>query len=648
MCGIAGLYSFDPRPDRLQIHKTVERMTQALRARGPDGGDVWQDPDCPLVLGHRRLSVIDLTDAGKQPMESPSGRFMITFNGEIYNFRDIRKELELSSDIKLAGESDTEVLLCALEQWGLEKTLQRIKGMFAFALWDRKARALHFARDRFGKKPLYVGWAGSNLVFGSELKALCAHPEFSRDVNRDALASYMRFGYVPAPLSMFARVVQVLPGTHISIDLGLLRAGQDLLPLMEYYWNPRDVVIGARENPIEKNNDAVVTEFESILSHSVQERMVSDVPLGAFLSGGIDSSTIVAMMQKDVSVPVKTYSIGFSESGYNEAEYAKEIAAHLGTEHHELYVSARDALDIVPHLPEIYDEPFADSSAIPTFMVSRFARESVTVALSGDGGDEMLGGYNRHITGPKAWKMVNNIPAFMRKDFSAMIRSVSPSTWDKMRRNRPQFGAHMHKFSEILEKHFEGDVYLSLVSNWQKPKSLVMDGGEINIPLVDPDMQVEGLGFSEAMMYWDALSYLNGDILTKVDRASMAVGLEARAPLLDQRIFDYVWRLPLDMKIREGQGKWLLRQVLNKHVPEEMYNRPKQGFSVPIAAWLRGDLKDWAEDLLDEHELKAQGLLNYVQVREAWEEHQKGRGHHAGKLWCVLMFQAWHREWICR
>lgn len=645
MCGLTGLYTFDPRPDRSALHKTVQRMNEAIKVRGPDSGDIWQDPDMPLALGHRRLSILELSPLGHQPMESASGRYMIVYNGEIYNFKALRADLDSAFKITFRGGSDTEVLLHAIENWGIEETLEKINGMFAFALWDRKAKALYLARDRMGKKPLYVGWAGSTLIFGSELKALCAHPDFRRDVDRASLTSYMRFGYVPAPLCIYQQVWQLPAGNMMALDMRMLRGGQDLKPLIESYWSHKDALITARENPIE-NTDNVVSEFEDLLTTCVQERMISDVPLGAFLSGGIDSSTIVALMQKNASSPVKTYSIGFEETGFNEAEHAKKVAEHLGTDHHELYVNAKDALEVVEDLPVMFDEPFADTSAIPTYLVSKFARESVTVALSGDGGDEMLGGYNRHISAPKAWKTVNNIPANLRKPFAQMITSISPCFWDKLRPSRPQFGAHMHKFAGILEKTYESDVYLSLVSHWKTPKTFVQDGKENIVPLVDPDVQIEELDFAESMMYWDTLSYLNGDILTKVDRASMAVSLEARAPLLDKRIYDYVWRLPMDVKIRDGQGKWLLRQVLKNHVSDELFDRPKQGFSVPIADWLRGDLKDWADDLLNENRLRKQGLLNYPAIRTLWDEHQKGRGNHAQKLWTVLMFQAWHKHWI--
>ncbi len=645
MCGITGLYTYSPRPDRGALHSIIKTMNDALRLRGPDSSDVWQDPELPLGLGHRRLSIIDLSEAGNQPMESHSGRYMTVYNGEIYNFKELRADLENEHNVVFHGESDTEVMLAGVEAWGFQETVSKINGMFAVAVWDRQKKMLHLARDRLGKKPLYVGWAGSTLLFASELKAFCAHPDFRRDVSRASLTSYMRFGYVPAPLCIYEQVWQMAPGCMMAIDFQMLYAGQDIKPLMEHYWSHKAALLSAKRRPI--TDEAVALEqFEELLAKCVQERMISDVPLGAFLSGGIDSSTVVALMQKNSNKPVKTYSIGFDEDGYDEAKFAKQIANHLGTQHHELYLKSKDALDIIPNMPEIYDEPFADMSALPTYLVSKFARENVTVALSGDGGDEMLGGYNRHVTGPKAWKIVNNIPPNLRRPFSELIKVIPTSTWDRMRPANPQFGSHMHKFSEILGKRFEGDVYMSFVSQWQAPKRFVQDGKEEIIPLVDPETQIEGLGFTESMMYWDTLSYLSGDILTKVDRASMAVSLEARAPLLDYRIFEYVWRLPLEMKIRDGQGKWLLRQVLKKYVPDEMFERPKQGFSVPIDEWLRTDLKLWAEDLLDEHDLRAQGLLNYIEVRELWNQHQKGRGNHAQKLWTVLMFQAWYKHWV--
>ena len=622
----------------------VTTMTDRLVTRGPDHHAVWQDPEHPVVLGHRRLSILDLSEHGVQPMHSASGRYVLTYNGEIYNFKVLKTEI--ANRYAFKGNSDSEVLLACIEIWGVHKTLDKIKGMFAFAVWDRKAQALFLARDHLGKKPLYVGWAGSELIFASELKALCAHSEFNRDIDRAALTSYMRFSHVPAPLCIYKNVCQLLPGSFIALDMRMLKSGQELSPLIERFWNPKDVLKTARAD-LRGCDEQLIGDFDALLCECVADRMVSDVPLGAFLSGGIDSSTIVAIMQKQSAKKVKTYTIGFDEQEFNEAEHAKTIADHLGTEHHEMIFSAKDALDLVAKLPEIYDEPFADASALPTFLISQFAREHVTVALSGDGGDEMLGGYTRHITGPKAWHLINNhVPANLRKPFSQMIEAVPQRWWSALRPGKPHFGLHMHKFAPLLNKETPSDVYLSLVSAWSRPKYLVHGGREETLPLVDPQMQLQDMTFEETMMYWDVIGYLNGDILTKVDRASMAVSLEVRAPLLDQRIYDFVWRLPLEAKIRDGHGKWLLRQLLAQYVPEDLFNRPKQGFSVPIAQWLRTDLKDWAEDLLDPYEIKAQGLLDYQQLETMWRRHQKGKGNHAQALWTVLMFQAWYREWV--
>ena len=647
MCGITGLYTFDPRPDRARITQEIKKMCDALALRGPDSEGQWIDSEMPLALGHRRLSILDLSPAGAQPMASPCGRYQIVYNGEIYNFLEIKKELAAQGHNEpYKGHSDTEILLRAFLHWGVQKTLKSINGMFAIALWDRKTRALYLARDRMGKKPLYIGWSGSALLFASELKSFCAHSDFKRDISRPGLTAFMRFSYVPAPLSIYKDVWQLPAGTMMALDMRMLRAGQNLEPLMEPYWSHKEALQEAQDNNI-KNTDQAIDEFESLLSECVAERMVADVPLGAFLSGGIDSSMVVALMQKQANLPVKTYTISFDEEGYDEAAQASQIAQHLKTEHHEMKLKAKDALDIVPELSEIYDEPFADASAIPTYLVSRFAREGVTVALSGDGGDEMLGGYNRHVSGPKAWDIGQKIPGNLHKPLSRVIKAIPPQVWSAIRSGRPQFGSHMHKFADSLTVGTQADLYLSLVSKWQKPRECVIDGYEENIPLVNPGSQIEKeLSFAEHMMYWDALSYLNGDILTKVDRASMAVSLEARAPLLDTRIYEYVWRLPVELKIREGKGKWLLREVLKRHVPEELFDRPKQGFSVPIETWLRGELKDWAEDLLDEYELKAAGLLDYRGITKMWQEHLKGRGNYGERLWCVLMFQSWYRQWI--
>ncbi|MCB1682609.1 MAG: asparagine synthase (glutamine-hydrolyzing) [Alphaproteobacteria bacterium] len=644
MCGIAGLYSLSASPDRQAMHRTVATMTNALHHRGPDEGDIWQDPETPVALGHRRLSIIDLSSAGRQPMRSSSERYIIVFNGEIYNFRQLRAELERLGAF-FRGYSDTEVILAALEEWGFDYTLKAMRGMFAFALWDRQTGRLYFARDRMGKKPLYIGWSGASLIFASELKALTTHPEFRRTIDRPALTAYMRFGYIPSPLCIYEKIWSLPPGHALALDLKHVELDEPLDPYMKTYWSHLDALQTSRAAGCGEKLH-IPDRFEDLLQDCVAERLISDVPLGAFLSGGIDSSLTVALMQKASSTPVKTYSIGFHEKGYNEAVHAKKVAAYLGTDHHEQYIEPSHALDLIPKLSRIYDEPFADISAIPTYLVSYFARQSVTVALSGDGGDEMLGGYTRHVQGPKVWKNMKRVPKALRGLFTSGFSKISVETWDRISQYHPQFGSHIHKVSGALSEEDPTAFYLRLVSQWDRPDRVVNGGGEPMIPLTNPELQPEGLSFGELMMYWDVLSYLPGDILTKVDRASMAVSLEVRAPLLDQRIYEYVWSLPEAYKIHQGQGKWLLRHVLQKHVPERLFKRPKQGFNIPIAQWLRGPLRDWAENLLDEKTMVAQGLIDPAPVRKIWNDHCEGRGNHSGKLWTVLMFQDWYARWM--
>ncbi len=650
MCGISGFYNTKKTTDVREMHAIGKKMNDTLHHRGPDSGDVWQDPDHPLVLAFRRLAILDLTPEGSQPMASASGRYMIIFNGEIYGHQSLQKELE-NKGHAFRGRSDTEVMLGAIEQWGLNHALQKLNGMFAIVLWDRKEKRLHFIRDRLGKKPLYIGWAGKSLVFGSELKALRAHPDFKAKINKNTLTSYMRYCHVPAPHSIYEGIWSLPAGMRISLSIDAIKPNTDLKSFMEPYWSHVRVLEEQREKITNKSDAEIIDEFEALLSTCVDERMVSDVPLGAFLSGGIDSSTIVALMQKQSARPIKTYSIGFKEAGYDEAAYAKKIAAHLGTDHHEHYISAQDGRDVIPSLARMYDEPFADISQIPTYLVSKFARRDVTVALSGDGGDEMLGGYNRHITAPQLLRRMRLIPRPMRKIMARMIMARSTQNWDASRPDHPQFGVRMHKIASIIALKSQDDIYQRLISHWDNPSALVLGGQEDICPLTDPEFQPThkgrgGLNFAEAMMHWDTLSYLPNGILTKVDRASMATSLEVRAPLLDRRIYEYAWTLPMQHKIRNGQGKWLLRQVLKRHIPSELFERHKQGFSVPIGEWLSGSLKDWAEDLLDAQKLEEDGLLNAQMIRDTWDAHLAGNGDQGHKLWNVLMFQAWKREWM--
>ena len=641
MCGITGFYETSGNRSRSELHVMGKSMAGTMSHRGPDSHDLWQDPDLPLVLAHRRLSIIDLSSDGAQPMESHSGRYILIFNGEIYNYRIIQKELA-NKNIAWRGRSDTEVFLAAVEHWGLNRTLQKINGMFAFTLWDLKDRALHFARDRLGKKPLYIGWCGKTLVFGSELKALRAHPDFTPALDTEALHGFLRLGYIEAPHSIYKDVWQLPPGQRLSIDLQTVKPGETLTTQMKPYWDALQIAGDARAHITEKSDADIIEEFETLLSTCVSERMISDVPLGAFLSGGIDSSSVVALMQKTSSQPVKTYSIGFEEDGFDEARYARKIAAHLETDHHEHICTGADALDVIPKLPDMYDEPFADISAIPTYLVSAFARKDVTVALSGDGGDEMLGGYVRHTLGPKLWSATRTLPRFLRKGLATGLQYIPTGILDTAQRGTPQFGSKVQKAASIMALNNQEDIYERLICKWPRAPVLGADLYNPQRPLPRGD----SISFAEKMMLWDAHGYLPHDILTKVDRASMAVSLEARAPLLDARIYEYVWSLPENVKIRGGKGKWLLQQVLKKHVPEELFERPKQGFAIPVGDWLRGPLRDWAEDLLDENTLNDQGLLDTREIRKTWQAHLKGRGNHGEALWVILMFQLWHQRWM--
>ncbi len=643
MCGFAGLLALHHSGERPEREAQARAMADSLRHRGPDDSDTWSDEDVPLALSHRRLSIIDLSPDGRQPMRSASGRYVIVYNGEIYNFPALRNEL-VTEGALFKGRSDTEVILACIEQWGIENALHRLNGMFAFVLWDKKERRLHAVRDALGKKPLYIGWAGKTLVFGSELKALRAHPDFSAALNPDSLNLFLRYSYVPAPYCIYKGVWQLRPGCRLSLDASSLMPGTDLSMMMEAHWHHTKVLEAARANPVHGRDADITAEFEALLTECVRDRMISDVPLGAFLSGGIDSSAIVALMQKISSQPVKTYSIGFHETGFDEAVYAKKIAAHLGTEHHQMYLGGRDALSTIPMLPDMYDEPFADSSAIPTYLVSKFARQHVSVALSGDGGDEMLGGYNRHVKGPQLWAAMRFMPKPVRYFLAAGLNGISPPLWDRIIYPVPQGGLQMHKLAALLHLDSQQDIYHYLQNRWITPPTLQSSSPATVFD--DPGYQPKGLSFAEKMMYWDALSYLPNDILTKVDRASMAVSLEARAPLLDKRIYEYAWRLPEKFKIRHGRGKWILREVLKKHVPAELFTRPKQGFSIPISDWLRGPLRHWTEDLLSEESIRAQGWLDPAPIRLAWEEHKSGRKNNAEKLWAVLMFQSWQDKWL--
>jgi asparagine synthase (glutamine-hydrolysing) len=642
MCGIAGLFERDGLHSG--THERLNLMLRALVHRGPDSDGTWLDQNAGIALGHRRLAIVDLTAAGHQPMVSVSGRWVVTYNGEIYNFEALRQEL-IASGWRHGwhGHSDTEVLLAAIETWGLVAALRRCVGMFAIALWDRETRTLALARDRVGEKPLYYGWVGRQFAFASELGAFYSHPNWNGVVDRGALALLMRHNYIPAPHSIFEGIAKV-PPAHV-----LYLSQADAEARLECYWDIGEIAEFNQSSPFAGTPLEAVDRLEALLKDSISGQMVADVPLGAFLSGGIDSSTVVALMQSMSDRPVRTFTIGFQEEGFNEAEHANVVARHLGTEHTELYVSAQDAIDVIPKLPQIYSEPFSDSSQIPTFLVSQLARQHVTVSLSGDGGDELFSGYTRYALSDKAWSRMSRAPLGLRKGAATAITAISPASWDrilglplKMAPSKFRYkavGDKLHKLAGVLALPDRDAFYRRLVSHWQHPSDLVIGADE---PATALTRQIPSLPtFVQGMMYRDLISYLPDDILVKVDRASMAVGLEARVPMLDHRIVEYAWGLPLSYMRRDGATKWPLREVLYRYVPREIVERPKMGFGVPIDAWLRGPLREWAESLLSHHRLQSEGYFDAGMVRTVWQEHLKGDRNWQYLLWDVLMFQAW-------
>ena len=625
------------------------RMAGAIAHRGPDDSGVWIDTETGLCLAHRRLSIVDLSPAGHQPMLSRSGRFVLSYNGEIYNHLEIRASLETAfGDLEWRGRSDTETLLAAFEHWGVKAALERAAGMFAIALWDRDERRLILARDRFGEKPLYYGWVGatgnSAFAFGSELKALRAYPSFSNPVSRDALALFAQRSVIPAPYSIYRDVFKLPSGCLLTLEPdGLDRHKVAIEP----YWRLRDIVLQGLADPFRSEIEAI-DALDCALRSAVVQQSVADVPLGAFLSGGVDSSTIVALMQAQSKRPVQTFTVGFDEEGFDEAPHAKLVAEHLGTDHHELRVSSADALSVIPCLPSLFDEPFADSSQIPTHLVCRAARKQVTVALSGDAGDELFGGYNRYFWADRVWSWVGWCPPALRRTLGASIRGVPAFFWNILGETFPggsrvvRLGDKAHRLAGRLRTvNSMDDLYRSLVTEWPNESHLVKAANPL-ATLLDDARLAEGVPeAAHRMMLWDALTYLPDDILTKVDRASMGVSFETRIPFLDHRVFQIAWRLPLHMKIRDGRSKWALRQVLYRYVPRELIERPKAGFAIPVGVWLRGPLREWAEDLLSELRLTRDGYLSPRLVRETWNQHLAGQYDWTTRLWGVLMFQAW-------
>ncbi len=650
MCGFAGFVAGMATKPSLEWRGVLQRMGDTIRHRGPDHSGQWTDADAGIGLVHRRLAILELSAAGHQPMVSASGRWVIAFNGEIYNHADLRRAIEASGAAPAwRGHSDTETLLASFEAWGIENTLQHCVGMFALALWDRTEHRLYLTRDRLGEKPLYYGWAGDALVFGSELKALRAHPSWRGEVDREVLTLFLRHNYIPAPYSIYKGVWKLAPGTWLTVSQDDVRRRQ--LPAPNVYWSVLAAAARVSEEPFAQGDAAALVELERISGQAIALQRISDVPLGAFLSGGVDSSAIVALMQTQSPHRVRTFTIGFTEAGYNEAEYAKAVARHLGTDHTELYVSPEDAQAVIPRLPAIYDEPFSDSSQIPTFLVAQHARQHVTVSLSGDAGDELFGGYERYFLARDLRRKFMWMPWAMRRRLAQAVDACPPWLLNALLRplgalvphfrvSQPSHKAYLA--AEVLAMADDAAMYRRVVSHWKDPSSLTL-GAREPATLLDELLMRPGVAstFEQRMMTTDTLTYLPDDILAKLDRAAMAVSLETRVPFLDHRMVEFALSLPLSMKIRNGESKWLLRQMLYKYVPPTLIERPKMGFGIPIDCWLRGPLRDWAESLLDDARLRREGFLDPAPIRRKWEEHQSGARNWQYYLWDVLMFQAW-------
>lgn len=659
MCGIAGFFGNGTVIPSAKWPVTLRDMGLTIVHRGPDDVGIWTDIDAGVGLAHRRLSILDLSVAGHQPMASLNGRYVIAFNGEIYNHLALRGELEKAG---LAppwrGHSDTETLLEGFGAWGVQATIERCIGMFAFALWDRGTRTLMLGRDRLGEKPLYYGWQGEGdvqdeskgavFLFGSELKALKAHPAFDAAIDRNALCLLMRHNYIPAPYSIYQGIRKLEAGCLLTVSLAQPE------PHIIRYWSAVQVAVAGSAQPFAGTAEQAVDALEVLLKSAVAQQMVADVPLGAFLSGGVDSSTVVALMQAQSALRVKTFTIGFNEAGYNEAEHAKAVAVHLGTEHTEMYVSPQHALDVIPRLPTLYCEPFSDSSQIPAFLVAQLARQQVTVLLSGDAGDELFCGYNRYLMASGLWKKLSKLPTGSRRLAARGLTAVSPERWNALlgplqgllpsSLRHANLGDKLHKGAGVLASGSVDALYLGLVSHWDDPASVVIGGTEPPTLLTGNAPTLAELDDIQRMMLLDTLTYLPDDILVKVDRAAMGVSLEGRVPFLDHRVVEFAWRLPRRMKLHEGTSKWVLREVLYRHVPKSLIERPKMGFGVPIGDWLRGPLREWAETLLGEARLRREGYFHPEPIRQKWAEHLSGARNWQYHLWDVLMFQAWLEE----
>lgn len=622
----------------------LRAMGQAIITRGPDDAGEWWDASAGIGLSHRRLSVLDLSPAGHQPMESAGKRFVLVFNGEIYNHLELRLALENEGRTQVwRGHSDTETLLAGFAAWGVESTLGQAVGMFAFALWDRDEQVLTLGRDRLGEKPLFYGWQRGCFLFGSELKALRAHPAFEGGIDRGALALYMRHNCIPAPYSIHPGVYKLPPASLLRVSLAKPE------PQISTYWSA--VSATQLAGSFQGSAEDAVQALETLLRKSIGQQMVADVPLGAFLSGGVDSSAVVALMQAQSARAVKTFSIGFHEDAFDEAHYAKEVARHLGTDHEELYVTGAQAMEVIPQLPQLYDEPFADSSQIPTFLVAKLARRRVKVSLSGDAGDELFCGYNRYLVAKRLWRNVKTMPGPLRHLLSRCLEGMSPDTWNRLSApvmsilpahlRHTNVGDKLHKLAGVMNIESSAALYHRLVSHWNDPSSIVLDSAEPSTLLQTIGPALDHLSEIERMMALDLVTYLPDDNLVKVDRAAMGNSLESRVPMLDHRVVEFAWSLPQHYKLRNGVTKWVLREVLYRHVPRKLIERPKMGFGVPIDQWLRGPLRDWAETLLAEPRLRSEGFFDPAPIRRKWIEHLSGQRNWQYHLWDVLMFQAW-------
>ena len=648
MCGFVG-YLGGIGLGEGDCYSQLKRMTDTIAHRGPNSAGYWRDLDQSIWLGHRRLSIVDLSAAGSQPMVSANERYVIVFNGEIYNHKTLRGEMVAAGCSGLwRGHSDTETLLAGFDNWGIRGTVERAVGMFAFAVWDRETATLTLGRDRMGEKPVYYGWQGSGaartFLFGSELKALRAHAAFENRIDRGALCLQLRHNCVPAPHSIYQSVYKLLPGSLLHVSLN------KPVPAVSQYWRVGQAAEAGVAHPFTASDEEAVNALETLLKDAVRQQMEADVPLGAFLSGGVDSSLIVALMQSQSSRPVKTFTIGFREDAYNEAEHALQVAKAIGTDHTELYVSGADAIGVVDSLPALYDEPFSDSSQIPTFLMARLAKQHVTVALSGDGGDELFCGYDRYQSAACTWERVAKLPRPLRSILGRSLRAVPQEMWNLLEiagryiapgtASTTSLNYKAGKVANVFLDNSLAGIYRNMVSHWNDPAAVVIGGSEAATLFTSASL-MEHLEARQQLMLLDAQTYLSDDVLVKVDRAAMGASLETRAPLLDHRVVEFAWSLPQNLKVRNHQTKWALRQVLYRHVPRELIDRPKMGFGVPIGDWLRGPLRDWAEALLNPSRLRREGYFVPEAVRRKWEEHVSGKQNWQYHLWDILMFQAW-------